>query len=491
MTRAKQELTLESLLAESERARAEAEAAHAEAAAANRAKSDFLATMSHELRTPLNAVLGYAQLLAMGVLGPLTIEQHEQLQRLEASAQHLLHLVNDVLDVAKADAEQLQVRTEALTSSTATTAAIALIQQQATARGVRVLDMRPGSGVAYVGDEHRVRQILVNLLSNAVKFTSPGGMVTLDCGLVDGPASRTPAAPHHVDSGTSWAWIRVSDTGAGMSPELLQQIFEPFVQGNPQATAVRHGTGLGLAISRRLARLMGGDITVTSEPGHGSTFTLWLPSPDEERPPPGATPPLGIPALRSTSTQGPASGRDLQAGAFPILHALGARLAASTEPVSERYVEALRQDGNFPGATELTSAQLRDHVTPVIGLFAAQLMIIGETRGEIPDLLRDGGQLQKYMSELHGEQRLRLGWSENDIEREARLLAGEVESALRQSVDGNTTLRWVASPEAQDIDRDALEAATTFATHLARQVFQQSARAAIRAYRQAKVNPAE
>jgi signal transduction histidine kinase len=167
----------------------------------------------------------------------------------------LLHLVNDVLEVARTDATQLQLPMELLLTSAATSSAIALVQPQATARGIRLLDLHAGSGVAYVGDEHRVRQILVNLLSNAVKFTPPGGMVTLDFARVGSNAPDAPKHRHSVESGHTWACISVHDTGIGIPPELMHRLFEPFVQGTPEAQTASGGTGLGLTISRRLLGL--------------------------------------------------------------------------------------------------------------------------------------------------------------------------------------------------------------------------------------------
>ena len=155
-------------------------------------------------------------------------------------------------------------------------------------------------------------------------------------------------------------------------------------------------------------------------------------------------------------------------------------------------MEAIRHDGGFPGAAKLTSSQLRDHITPVIGLFAAQLMIIGETRGEIPDLLRDGGKVQKYMAELHGEQRLRLGWSEEHIRREAQLLMTEVERTLRENVDNELVTLLVrehgSGPGGGDVNGEALQSATAFAVNLARQIIEQSTRSSLRAQRQARIS---
>ena len=465
------------------RAREAARAAQAAAEEANRLKSEFLATMSHEFRTPLNAIVGYAQLLEMGVLGPATPAQHAHLERLQASARHLLRLVDDVLDLAKVDAERLDVRRDTLSTGTVIGAAVNLVQPQATAKGVRLVDRGAGGpGAPFVGDEHRVRQILINLLANAVKFTPPGGQVTISCEVSrEGATLATGNAPR--------AAIRVTDTGPGVAEHHFEKIFEPFVQGDAALTREQGGTGLGLAISRRLARLMGGDITVTSRRGEGSTFTLWLPAADQ--PQLDTTARLTEGATRQpprTPDYATAVDEPLDAASYPILHALSIRLASEAETVAERYVTALRSDPRFPGVQDLPSVQLRDHATPFIGLLASQLMVIGETCGEAPELLGDGGQMQRVMAELHGAQRHRLGWSEADIERENPLLFAEIERMVRDILTSTVT--------SGDGDRDAtrsipvsaeaVDVALRYALGVARHVLDQATRTAIRTYREAK-----
>jgi signal transduction histidine kinase len=338
------------------------------AEAAARLKTEFLATMSHEFRTPLNAILGYAQLLDMGVLGPATPAQQAHLERLQTSARHLLRLVDDVLDVAKVDADRLAVRADVLPTGAAVASALALIQPQATAKGIRVYDLGAmGPGVPYVGDEHRARQILVNVLSNAVKFTPPGGQITVSCGAAADPDPGVQAGyPGAERSGArtrpdGWAFVRVEDTGPGIAPELLSHLFEPFVQGDGALTREQGGTGLGLAISRRLARLMGGDLVVRSQPGAGATFTLWLPAPrpaatagagiDRDRP--ARRTPTGIPVIPEPTAGSAADGSPgtgaLDAAAYAVLHALAIRLASESEAVGEAYVAALRAGRPLPG----------------------------------------------------------------------------------------------------------------------------------------------
>jgi signal transduction histidine kinase len=480
-------------------ARAETEAAIVAAEEAGRRKSEFLATMSHEFRTPLNAILGYAQLLDMGVLGPTTPAQNAHLERLQASARHLLQLVDDVLDVAKVDADRLDVRHDVLMTGAAVVSAAALVHPQATAKGIRLFDLNHNSpGAAYVGDERRVRQILVNLLSNAVKFTPPAGEVTVICGATNEPdpganlgaGASAPSMSEAPQPGRPWAYIRVTDSGPGIAPQFMSRLFEPFVQADGALTREKGGTGLGLAISRRLARRMGGDITVRSKLGAGATFTLWLPTPQPDAPAERAQPrqfdvsrrtPSSTLAIDAAETGG------LDDMAYAVLHAIGTRLSTDAETIAERYVAALRADGNFPGARELRGVQLRDHATPFVGLLASQLTIIGETKGEEPELLGDGGHVQRLMAELHGAQRHRLGWSENDIERETQILYSEVERAIRVAVDTSVTPDAVhdLSPNLEQlpIPSASVSAATKYALDVAHRVLNQASLTTLRTYR--------
>jgi PAS domain S-box-containing protein len=245
----------------------------AEAESANRAKSEFLANMSHEFRTPMNAIVGYAGLLEAETMGPLTEGQRKQLTRIRASSDHMIGLVEDVLDLAKIEAGRITVERECAEARVPIDAAFELIEPQAQQRQLHVetsCEMNPS--MCFVGDLDRVRQILVNLLSNAVKFTEPGGRVTVSCDVSTSPDSEA------LFGDGPWLCIMVEDTGIGMSAEQIADVFEPFVQAETGRTRTRSGTGLGLTISRRLARLMDGDITVASAPGKGSCFKLWLPA---------------------------------------------------------------------------------------------------------------------------------------------------------------------------------------------------------------------
>lgn len=249
-----------------------------EAREANLAKSQFLCAMSHEIRTPLNAIIGYTALFELEIAGPLTAEQSQYLARIRASSSHLLKLIQDVLDLAKVEAGRMDVRHERSRAAVVMSAAVGLIEPQAGAAGITI-DYREGNADSYMGDEDRVRQILLNLLANAVKFTEPGGRVTVACG-----TAHAPDAEAELSGEGPWVFIQVADTGIGIAPEMQQTVFEAFVQTEQGLTRRRDGTGLGLTISRELARRMDGDLTLRSAEGGGSCFTLWLCSaPPEEQ----------------------------------------------------------------------------------------------------------------------------------------------------------------------------------------------------------------
>jgi signal transduction histidine kinase len=244
----------------------EAKRARAEAEAANQSKSAFLATMSHELRTPLNAIGGYAQLMEEGLSGPLTEKQREYLKRVRLSQLHLEALINDVLNFAKLEAGRLDFEITEFGLPDGLSSVAALVEPQAGEKGIR-FEFRGGDqGCVVRADRDKVLQIVLNLVSNAVKFTSAGGSITLDW-LCDGESVR----------------IRVADTGIGIPRDKLAAVFEPFVQVDRNLVGASHGTGLGLTISRDLARRMGGDLTVESELGTGSTFALRLPLAEAHR----------------------------------------------------------------------------------------------------------------------------------------------------------------------------------------------------------------
>ena len=245
--------------------RAQHDAEHARRAAeeANRAKSKFLAAMSHELRTPLNAIAGHVQLIEMGIHGPVTQAQRESLGRVARSEQHLLSLVNDVLNFAKLEAGRVEYEIGDIVLADAVASVAAMIEPQLITRNLRY-EARVDPAAVVSADREKVEQIILNLLSNALKFTESGGTITVDTVMLEGPAS---ARVH----------LRATDTGVGIPGDKQNTIFDPFVQVHRDLTRSHEGTGLGLAISRDLARGMGGDLTVESTPGQGSTFTLTLP----------------------------------------------------------------------------------------------------------------------------------------------------------------------------------------------------------------------
>jgi signal transduction histidine kinase len=250
--------------AERERLLADAETARREAEAANRGKSEFLAVMSHELRTPLNAIGGYAELMAMGIRGPVTEQQREDLGRIDRSQKHLLGLINEVLNYARLETGAVAYHTTDVSIHEALAEAEALVAPQARAKGLRLAFAECAPDLVARADAEKLRQVFVNLLGNAVKFTDARegrpGRIELSCAV----------------EGTRVA-VRVRDTGIGIPADKLGAIFDPFVQVRSDLTRTAEGTGLGLAISRDLARGMGGDLEVESEVGVGSTFTLILP----------------------------------------------------------------------------------------------------------------------------------------------------------------------------------------------------------------------
>jgi signal transduction histidine kinase len=251
----------------------EAVEARERAETADRAKSDFLASMSHELRTPINAIIGYAELMDIGVGGDLTEEQRHHVNRVRASSRHLLSLINDVLDLAKIEAGHMIVEQRKMNVRSTIADAVTLLALQAADKGVTLDDRCTGTELTCVGDPDRVRQVLANLLSNAVKFTETGGAILVRCG-----TSSDSDHGASLDGDGPWTYVEVADTGIGMAPEEAAAVFQPFVQAAAGRTRAHGGTGLGLTISRQLARLMGGDLTLRSEKGTGSTVTLWLPT---------------------------------------------------------------------------------------------------------------------------------------------------------------------------------------------------------------------
>jgi len=246
----------------SERRRIEEEREHRlRAEEADRVKSSFLATMSHELRTPLNSIIGFTGILTRELAGPLNEEQRTQLGMVQSSAHHLLSLVNDVLDISRIEAHQLKIAHDPFDPGKSIQKVLDLMRPQAENKKLELKSDLPRELGIAMGDERRFEQILLNLLSNAVKFTQTGTI------MLSAELAETERACR----------IEVKDTGMGIKPEDMANLFEPFRQLDSGLTRKHEGTGLGLAICRRLAALMGGEITVTSIWGKGSTFTLVLP----------------------------------------------------------------------------------------------------------------------------------------------------------------------------------------------------------------------
>ncbi len=244
----------------------------------NRMKSEFLANVSHELRTPLNAIVGFVDLLREGVYGELAPRQVKPVERIEASANHLRHLVDQVLDLAKMAAGRLEIHTETIDLRPFVLDVASEIESLVSEKGLS-LSLVMGAALPRIRtDPTHLRQILVNLLGNAVKYTNEGGIV-IRTRLVESLPDSGSASDRSSYPSTPWIGIQVIDTGIGIDPANQSRIFEEFEQidAGPRGNSAERGTGLGLAISRRLSALIGGMVELESELGKGSTFTLWLP----------------------------------------------------------------------------------------------------------------------------------------------------------------------------------------------------------------------
>ena len=357
------------------------------------------------------------------------------------SARHLLGLIDEVLDLSKVEAGQMTVALRPASLHPETEAAVALVRPQAEARGLTLaLDVasrddagvrgegelrgQPRGKLRVLADPDRVRQILVNLLGNAVKFTGRGGRVTLTAQRAGAHLPPTLLGPG------PWASISVSDTGIGIPADRVEAIFEPFVQvaGDERSTYTRQhgGTGLGLAISRRLARLMGGELTVASEPGRGSTFTLWLPVALAER---GAatrrgTPARGIGALR------PADGARSDGARVD----LGRLLTAQAVEITDALIARLRADPDIPHARRAARVDLEDHVAAFLSDLGQALTILDAPDGDRLTLFAHGTALRNLIVHQHGQQRAGLGWSATALRQEFAILREEITRAVDVAV---------------------------------------------------------
>lgn len=234
--------------------------ARREAELANRIKSELFARLSHEFRTPLHAVSGYLEILQQNIHGMLTLDQRRDIERIHQAQEHLLALVNMILDFAKLEGGPVELSMAEIPVEETLRSAEALVAPQLAKKGIEYSHRSGDRTVSVFADREKVQQIIVNILANAVKFTPPGGTVDLEW---------------NVENDT--LHVRIRDTGIGIPADMTEQIFEPFVQLRPPGSPLAGGTGLGLPISRDLARAMGGDVRVTSTFGRGSVFTLLLP----------------------------------------------------------------------------------------------------------------------------------------------------------------------------------------------------------------------
>ena len=232
---------------------------------ASQHKSDFLANMSHELRTPLNAIIGFSQVLREGMVGDVNEKQREYLEDILSSGQHLLSLINDILDLSKVEAGQVELQVAPFSLQDALERGVSMVREQATTEGVQVTLHKNGSLDVVSGDERRMSQVIFNLLSNAVKFTPTGGQVDVSATRINGEMR-----------------VSVADSGPGIAAEDLDRIFEEFQQTEAGARQFE-GTGLGLALSKRFVEMHGGRIWCESEVGKGSTFEFTLPLRPVER----------------------------------------------------------------------------------------------------------------------------------------------------------------------------------------------------------------
>jgi signal transduction histidine kinase len=259
----------------------ELERLSAELLRASRMKNEFLANVSHELRTPLNAIVGFVDLLREGVYGDLAPRQVKPVERIEASANHLRHLVDQILDLAKMAAGRLDVHTEILDVRPFILDVASEVESLINEKDLS-LSLTMGSALPRIRtDPTHFRQILVNLIGNAVKYTNAGTIV-VRTRTVSRAEALTLGMPEDLvpdQADATWLCVQVADPGIGIAAADQERIFEEFeqVEAGPRADSPNRGTGLGLAISRRLARLLGGDLTLVSEMGRGSTFSLWLP----------------------------------------------------------------------------------------------------------------------------------------------------------------------------------------------------------------------
>jgi PAS domain S-box-containing protein len=288
--------------------------ANAELARASRAKDEFLANMSHELRTPLNAILVFSEVLQDEIHGPVNESQQSALRNIEMSGQHLLTLINDILDLSKIEAGRLDLQIEPISIADMCQASLMFVREIAHKKQIQ-LNFTINDEMAEIDvDAKRLKQILVNLLNNAVKFTPAMGQVRLDV---------------HVNVEADVVYFAIEDTGIGIAPEDFSRLFQPFRQLDSRLSRNHEGTGLGLSLVRRLAELHGGSVTVESEPAHGSRFTLALPSHS----------PYAI--VTTSNEDGPLPLDTVERERLPLAHAQGVRILLAED--NEVNILAIRE----------------------------------------------------------------------------------------------------------------------------------------------------
>ncbi len=256
-----------------------------QAETANQTKSAFLANMSHELRTPLNAIIGFSDILLKKRFGPLTEDQEEYLGYVHRGGQHLLELINDILDLSKVEADKMELCLEVFSYSELLDSIVVLVKEQAQLRGVSVREQFvQNAPILMTGDKRKLKQIVFNVLANAVKFTPHGGAVTVNLSTIPNntllsAVFRAGLIPDQLDRTLcEYALVAISDTGIGIKEEDLERIFNPFEQVDNSVTREFEGTGLGLALTRKLVEMHGGTIWAHSDGiGKGSTFNVLLP----------------------------------------------------------------------------------------------------------------------------------------------------------------------------------------------------------------------
>ena len=246
---------------------------------ATRLKDEFLANMSHELRTPLNAILGLSESFLAEVFGAINERQTKAISTVERSGQHLLALINDILEVSKIEAGKMELELTTVSATTLTNSTLAFVKQLAHQKQIQLTTSFAANLGNIAVDERRIRQVLINLLNNAVKFTPAGGQVTIDVKLEQPEFS---APPIHVDlreqlDSGAWILFVVTDTGIGITAENQSKLFKPFVQIDSSLNRQYEGTGLGLMLVKQIVELHGGSVSLASEFGQGSCFTVRLP----------------------------------------------------------------------------------------------------------------------------------------------------------------------------------------------------------------------